>query len=84
MSHWATYDENGELVPRLAASIPTVENGEVSAGRTAVTWEIGVETELKDIDASELFGGDPGLDSVGRFYADIQMYTSGPGIDPQG
>ena len=46
--------------------------------------EIGVETELKDIDASELFGGDPDLDSVGRFYADVQMYTSGPGIDPQG
>ena len=48
-------------------------------------WEIGVETELKDIDAGDFFGGDPtNPDTVGRFYADIQMYTSGPGIDPQG
>ena len=47
--------------------------------------EIGVETELKDIDAGDFFGGDPtNPDTVGRFYADIQMYTSGPGIDPQG
>ena len=46
--------------------------------------EIGLEAELKDIDAGEFFGGDPQLDTVGRFYADIQMYTSGPGIDPQG
>ena len=48
-------------------------------------WEIGVETELKDIDAGDFFGSDPdNSDTVGRFYADIQMYTSGPGIDPQG
>ena len=46
--------------------------------------EIGVETELKDIDAGEFFGGNPDRDTVGRFYADIQMYASGPGIDPQG
>ncbi len=46
--------------------------------------EIGVETELKDIDASEFFDKAPELDTIGRFYADIQMYTSGPGIDPQG
>ena len=47
--------------------------------------EIGVETELKDVDAGDFFGGDPdNPDTVGRFYADIQMYTSGPGIDPQG
>ena len=45
--------------------------------------EIGVDTELKDIDASEFFGGDPKLDTLGRFLADIQMYTSGPGVDPQ-
>ena len=48
-------------------------------------WEIGVETVLKDIDAGEFFGGDPANpDTLGRFHADIQMYTSGPGIDPQG
>ena len=45
--------------------------------------EIGADTELKDIDASEFFGGDPDLDTVGGFLADIQMYTNGPGVDPQ-
>ena len=45
--------------------------------------EIGVNTELKDIGASEFFGGDPDLDTLGRFHADIQMYTNGPGVDPQ-
>jgi peptide/nickel transport system substrate-binding protein len=47
--------------------------------------EIGVETILKDVDAGNFFGGDPAnSDTLGRFYADVQMYTSGPGIDPQG
>lgn len=45
--------------------------------------EIGADTELKDISASEFFGGDPHFDTVGRFLADIQMYTNGPGVDPQ-
>ena len=47
--------------------------------------EIGVVTDLKDIDAGEFFGGDPANDDTyGRFYADIQMYANGPlGIDPQ-
>ena len=49
-------------------------------------WQdIGVETILRDIDAGDFFGGDPAsTNTLGRFYADIQMYTSGPGIDPQG
>ena len=45
--------------------------------------EIGVGTEIKHIDGGEFFGGDPDLDTLGRFFADIQMYTSGPGVDPQ-
>ena len=42
-------------------------------------WEeIGVETELKDIAASVYFGDDRNSpDSVGRFYADIQMFANG-------
>ena len=36
----ANYDENGELVPRLAASIPTAENGGVSDDMTTVTWKL--------------------------------------------
>ena len=45
--------------------------------------EIGVEAVLKGIDPGDFFGGNPALDTVGRFFADIQMYTSGPGGDPQ-
>ena len=45
---------------------------------------IGVETELKNIDAAVFFGGDPNSpDTYGKFYTDVEMYTTGPGIDPQ-
>ncbi|MDO5647843.1 peptide ABC transporter substrate-binding protein [Paracoccus sp. (in: a-proteobacteria)] len=38
--------------------------------------EIGVETELKAIDASVYFGSDPGSpDTLQKFYADVQMYA---------
>lgn len=48
--------------------------------------EIGVETELKDIDPSVFFGGDPDSpDTVGRFHADVQMYANrANGPDPEG
>ena len=48
--------------------------------------EIGIETELVDHDASVFFGGDPVDDkeaSYRRFFADVQMYASETGIDPQ-
>ncbi len=47
--------------------------------------EIGVATELKNIDAAVFFGSDPASpDTLGKFYADIQMYTNGPSSpDPQ-
>ncbi len=47
--------------------------------------EIGVETELKAIDASVYFGGDAGSpDTYQKFYADVEMYTSTyDGIDPE-
>ena len=47
--------------------------------------EIGVETELKDIDPSVFFGGDwNSPDTLGKFYADIQMYTnSASSVDPE-
>jgi peptide/nickel transport system substrate-binding protein len=47
-------------------------------------WEeIGVETELRNIDASVFFGGDPASpDTYGKFYADVEMYTnSASGVD---
>ena len=42
-------------------------------------WEqIGVETELRNIDAAVFFGGDPASpDTYMKFYADIEMYTWG-------
>jgi peptide/nickel transport system substrate-binding protein len=49
-------------------------------------WEaIGVETELRNIDAAVFFGGDPASpDTYGKFYADIEMYTNTfDGTDPE-
>ncbi|MXY43601.1 MAG: peptide ABC transporter substrate-binding protein [Dehalococcoidia bacterium] len=48
--------------------------------------EIGIRTRIIDHDASVFFGGDPVEDknaSYRRFLADVQMYASGTGIDPQ-
>ena len=47
--------------------------------------EIGVETELRNIDASVFFGGDPGSpDTYLKFFADIQMYANNfEGTDPE-
>lgn len=49
-------------------------------------WEeIGVETELRNLDASVFFGGDPGSpDTFQKFYADVEMYANNfDGTDPQ-
>jgi peptide/nickel transport system substrate-binding protein len=49
-------------------------------------WQqIGVATELKNVEAAVYFGGDPASpDTLGKFYADVQMFTNGPeGLDPQ-
>ena len=47
--------------------------------------EIGIETELRNIDAGVYFGADPGSpDTLQRFYADVEMHASQfPGTDPQ-
>ncbi|MEM6481416.1 MAG: peptide ABC transporter substrate-binding protein, partial [Pseudomonadota bacterium] len=47
--------------------------------------EIGVETELRAIDASVFFGGDAGSpDTVQKFFADVQMFASMfDGNDPE-
>jgi len=36
----AHYDENGNMVPTLAAEIPTVDNGGVSKDLTSITWKL--------------------------------------------
>jgi len=47
--------------------------------------ELGVEVELKNIDASVFFGGDAGSpDTFQKFYADVEMYANNfDGTDPQ-
>jgi len=47
--------------------------------------EIGIETELRNIDAAVFFGGDPASpDTYGKFYADVEMYTNTfDGTDPE-
>ena len=46
--------------------------------------EIGVETELKNIDGGVFFSNDPdNPDNVWRFYADIEMFANGASVDPQ-
>ena len=49
-------------------------------------WQqIGVEVELRNIDGSVYFGGDPGSpDTFQRFYADVEMYANNfDGTDPE-
>jgi peptide/nickel transport system substrate-binding protein len=49
-------------------------------------WQqIGVETELRQVDAGVFFGGDPGSpDTFQKFYADVQEYANNfDGTDPE-
>ncbi|MFW8592572.1 peptide ABC transporter substrate-binding protein [Cribrihabitans neustonicus] len=47
--------------------------------------QIGIESELRNINASVFFGGDPGSpDTFQKFYADVEMYANTfNGTDPQ-
>ena len=47
--------------------------------------EIGIDAELRNIDASVFFGGDPASpDTFQKFYADLEMFTNNfAGVDPQ-
>lgn len=46
--------------------------------------ELGIETELINHDAGVFFGGDPNSpDTYQKFFTDVEMYTTGPAIDPQ-
>src|SRR5210317_2543000 len=44
----ARYNEVGEMVPYLAADIPTVDNGGVSADLTSITWKIAPGVKWSD------------------------------------
>ena len=47
--------------------------------------ELGIEVELKNVDASVFFGGDPASpDTFQKFYADVEMYANNfDGTDPE-
>lgn len=47
--------------------------------------QIGVQTELRNINPSIFFGGDAGNpDTIRKFYADIEMFSNNfPGTDPE-
>jgi peptide/nickel transport system substrate-binding protein len=50
------FDEKGNLIPYLAAEIPTVANGGVSADLTSITWKI--KPDLKWSDGSAFTAAD--------------------------
>ena len=52
----ASYDPDGNLVPRLAAEIPTLANGGLSADLMSITWTL--REGLKWSDGSDLTAED--------------------------
>ena len=73
---------------KLAVLYQTSTNG-VRQGTQALVkqmWKaVGVDAELRNLDASVFFGGDPSSpDTFQKFYADIEMYTNNfNGTDPE-
>ncbi|TIX33499.1 MAG: peptide ABC transporter substrate-binding protein [Mesorhizobium sp.] len=73
----ASYDENGELFPRLAAEIPTVENGGVAKDLKSITWKLkpglkwsdGTTVTAKDVVFTANYCMDPkgGCAALARF-----------------
>jgi len=65
---------------RLSVLYQTSTNSVRQAAQALIKqdWQaIGVETELRNIDAGVFFGGDPGSpDTFQKFYADVQMYAN--------
>ncbi len=73
---------------RLSILYQTSTNSVRQANQALIKqmWaQIGVETELRNIDGAVFFGGDPSSpDTFQKFYADVQMYTNNfDGIDPE-
>lgn len=72
------------LVADFQTSINTLRQGTQAVIKTNLA-EIGVQVNVKAIDAAVFFSGDPGNpDTLNKFFADLQMYTNGPDSpDPQ-
>ena len=78
-------EKDGE---RLSILYQTSTNSVRQAAQALIKqwWnEIGVEVELRNIDAGVFFGGDPGSpDTLQKFYADVEMYANNfDGTDPE-
>ena len=44
----ASYDKNGELIPFLAAEIPTLDNGGIAADGQSITWKLKQDVKWSD------------------------------------
>ncbi|HMQ33425.1 MAG TPA: peptide ABC transporter substrate-binding protein, partial [Chloroflexaceae bacterium] len=64
------------LVYSFSTSINPLRQGEQAILKANMA-EIGIQLDLKAIDAGVFFGGDPGNpDTLNKFYTDLQMYTN--------
>ena len=84
----ATYKPNGDLVPVLAALIPTPENGGVAADGRSVTWKLkpdvrwsdGKPFTAEDVAFTYKFVTDPRVAAVTeKYYANIKSVEA---VDP--
>ncbi len=78
-------EKNGvKLIVSFQTSINTLRQSTQAIIKSNLA-EIGIQVNVKAIDAAVFFGGDPGNpDTLNKFYADLQMYTNGPNsADPQ-
>ena len=66
------------MVMSFSTSINPLRQGEQAIVKANLA-EVGIQVDLKAIDAGVFFGGDPGNpDTLNKMYVDIQMYTNGP------
>jgi peptide/nickel transport system substrate-binding protein len=66
------------MILSFSTSINSLRQGEQAIIKANLA-EVGIQVDLKAIDAGVFFGGDPGNpDTLNKMYVDIQMYTNGP------
>ena len=79
--------EYNDVPIRVTFQTPTNDIRQETQALVKDWWRrIGIETELIHHAAAVFFGGDPVSDKdqvYSRFFADVQMYATGPDIDPQ-
>ncbi|HWQ15254.1 MAG TPA: peptide ABC transporter substrate-binding protein [Roseiflexaceae bacterium] len=82
---WTDSDNDGvrdkdgkKMVVSFQTSINPLRQGEQAIIKANLA-EVGIQVDLKAIDAGVFFGGDPGNpDTLNKMYVDLQMYTNGP------